>query len=86
MNEIKMLFKILGAIIMEPLIREVLKFESPFAYSYFMKCSNTHKDYQASEVFVIAARRVFKSKVSINLATGPQSWVNYYNAENQRYK
>ena len=52
-NEIKTLFKVLEPIIIESLIREVLKFESPSAYSYFMKSSDTHKAYQALEVFVI---------------------------------
>ena len=49
----KKLFKVLEPIFLKPLIREVLKFESPAAYAYFMKCSDTHKAYQASEVFVI---------------------------------
>ena len=53
MNEMKTLFKVLEPIILEPLIREVLKFESPAAYAYFMKYSDTHKTYQALEVFVI---------------------------------
>ena len=53
MNEKKTLFKVIKLIILEPLIREVLKFESPAAYAYFMKCSDTHKAYQALEVFLI---------------------------------
>ena len=53
MNEKETLFKVLELIILEPLFQKVLKFESSAAYAYFMKCPDTHKAYQALQVFVI---------------------------------
>jgi len=52
MNQMKTFFKVAEHIILEPLAREVLNFESPAAYQYFMKASDTHKTYQALEIFV----------------------------------
>ena len=53
MSEIKSLLKVLEPIITEPLIQGDLKFESPSAYLYFMKCSNTNKVYQPLQLLVI---------------------------------
>jgi len=53
MNEMKTYIKVVADIILEALVKEVLHFESPAAYDYFMKGSDTHKTYQILEVFVI---------------------------------
>ena len=87
MNEKKTLFKVLVLIILEALIREVLKFESSAAYAYFMKCSDTHKAYQALEVFVIGTApemiQIYLNNsthriISINLSTSIQLRLGNY--------
>ena len=87
MNEKKTLFKVLELIILEPVIREVLKFESLAAYAYFMKCSDTHKAYQALKVFVIGTApkmiQIYLNNsthriISINLSTSIQLRLGNY--------
>lgn len=49
MNEVKTFFKILDKILLEPLGKKVLHFESQKAYSYFIECKDTHKSWQSFE-------------------------------------
>ena len=51
MNQMKTFFHIARDIIMEPLAKDVLHFESPTAIQHFFKCSDTHKTYQSLEIF-----------------------------------
>ena len=46
MNMMKTLFRIMDAVILEPLGREVLNFESPKAQKYFIDAKDTHKSVQ----------------------------------------
>ena len=53
MNQNKTLMKVLENIIIEPLAKDVLHFESPKAFEYFMKCTDTHKTEQALHIFIM---------------------------------
>lgn len=50
MNQIKMPFKILDKIILEPLGKEVLDFKTVKSYQYFIDCKDNHKAWQAFEI------------------------------------
>ena len=52
MNELKAFFKICDKICFEPLGKEVFNFQSPKAYQYFINAKDTHKSFQALEVFL----------------------------------
>ena len=52
MNQQKTIFKILD-IILEPLAKEVLNFESSKAYSFFVDAKDTHKTWQSLQVLLI---------------------------------
>ena len=52
MNQPKMLFNIACDIILEPLAKDVLNFDSPNALLYFFKCTDTHKTNQPLEIFL----------------------------------
>ena len=42
MNQMKTLFKVLDKVSLEPLGKEVLHFESPKDYNFFLNAKNTH--------------------------------------------
>ena len=69
---------------MEPLIREVLKFESPSAYSYFMKCFDTHKVYQTLEVCVIgtALEMILLYISNSRTNTSPKRFLEFFSKPN----
>lgn len=50
MNQIKMPFKILDKIILEPLGKEALDFKTVKSYQYFIDCKDNHKAWQAFEI------------------------------------
>ena len=52
MNQQKTLFNIACDIILEPLAKDVLNFDSPDALLYFFKCVDTHKTKQSLEKFL----------------------------------
>ena len=52
MNEMKTFFKILDKILVEPLGKEVLHFESQKSYNFFLNCKDTHKAWQAFEILL----------------------------------
>ena len=52
MNEMKTFFKILDKILLEPLGKEVLHFESQKSYNFFLNCKDTHKAWQAFEILL----------------------------------
>lgn len=52
MNKIKTLFKILDKIILEPLGKDVLTFNTLKSYQYFTDCKDNHKAWQAFENFL----------------------------------
>ena len=43
MNQLKAFFKVADKILLEPLGKEVLNFQSPKAYDFFIKAKDTHK-------------------------------------------
>ena len=51
MNQMKTFFNIARDIIMEPLAKDVLQFESPTAIQHFFNYSDTNKTYQFLEIF-----------------------------------
>ena len=52
MNQMKTLFKVLDKVLLEPLGKEVLHFESPKAYNFFLNAKDTHKTFQALEILL----------------------------------
>ena len=52
MNQQKTLLNIACNILLEPLAKDVLNFESPNALDYFFKCVDTHKINQSLEIFL----------------------------------
>ena len=52
MNQQKTLFNIGRDILLEPLAKEVLNFESPNALDCFFKSTDTHKANQSLEIFL----------------------------------
>ena len=81
MNQLKTLFKVCDNILLEPLGKEVLYFESPKAYSYFIEAKDTHKAYQSLEVLLhgaceFAAQYIqyCKEKLLAPSATGFMEW------------
>ena len=52
MNEIKTLFKVLDKILLEPLGKEVLNFDSPKAYKFFTDAKDTHKSFQTLQILL----------------------------------
>ena len=52
MNQLKTFFTVLDKIMLEPLGKMVLNFETQQAYNYFRQCKDNHKAWQAFEVFL----------------------------------
>ena len=52
MNQQNTLFNIARDIILEPLAKEILNFDSPNTLLYFFKCSDTRKTNQSLEIFL----------------------------------
>ena len=52
MSQKKTLFNIGRNILLEPLAKDVLNFESPNALDCFFKCADTHKANQSLEIFL----------------------------------
>lgn len=52
MNELKTFFKVIDNVCGELLGKEVLDFNTPKSYSYFINCKDTHKSWQALEIFL----------------------------------
>ena len=52
MNQLKTFFNVLDKIMLEPLGKMVLNFETQQAYNYFRQCKDNHKAWQAFEVFL----------------------------------
>ena len=52
MNQLKTFFKIVNKICLEPLGKEVLHFQSPKAYKYFVDCKDNHKAWQSFEILL----------------------------------
>ena len=48
MNEMKTLFKVLEDVIIEPLGKDVLNFNSIKAYDFFINTKDTHKSWQTA--------------------------------------
>ena len=55
MNQMKKFFKVCDQVFMEPLGKEVFKFESNKAYDYFINAKDTHKSFQAITVLLFGA-------------------------------
>ena len=51
-NQLKTFFKIVDKIFLEALGKEVLNFESPKAYDYFINCKDNHKTWQTFEILL----------------------------------
>ena len=52
MNQMKTIFKVMEDIILEPLGKEVLNFQSVKAYQFFIDAKDTHKSWQALQVLL----------------------------------
>ena len=52
MNQLKTLFKIVDKIMLEPLGKEALNFNSPKACAYFSNAKDTHKSFQALQILL----------------------------------
>ena len=52
MNQLKTFFKIIDPILGEALGKDVLNFNTPKSYSYFVDCKDTHKSWQSLEIFL----------------------------------
>ena len=50
MNQLKTIFKILDRIMLEPLGKEILHFDSPKAYKFFIDAKDTHKAFQTLQI------------------------------------
>ena len=55
MNQQKTLVSVARKIILEPLAKDILNFETPTATNYFFKCSDTHKTNQALHILLFGA-------------------------------
>ena len=67
MNEMKTFFKILDKILLEPLGKEVLHFESQKSYNFFLNCKDTHKAWQAFEILLhCTIMEIIKLYVDVN--------------------
>ena len=53
-NQMKTLFRILDRVTFEPLGKEVLNFQSPKAYDFFINAKDTHKSWQTVKVLLFA--------------------------------
>ena len=52
MNQMQTIFRILDRVILEPLGKEVLNFQSPKAYDFFINAKDTHKSWQTVKVLL----------------------------------
>ena len=52
MNQLKTIFKILDRIMLEPLRKEILHFDSPKAYKFFIDAKDTLKAFQALQILL----------------------------------
>ena len=52
MNQLKTFFKVLDKVCGETLGKEVLNFNTPKSYAYFIDCKDTHKAWQSLEIFL----------------------------------
>ena len=52
MNLLKTYFKVLEKIILEPLGKEILKYDTPKLFDYFIQCKDNHKAWQAFDIFL----------------------------------
>ena len=52
MNQVKTVFKILEHVMLEPLAKDVLKYNTTKSYQYFMNCKDNHKSWQALEILL----------------------------------
>ena len=73
MNQLKTFFKIIDKVFGEALGREVLNFQSDKSYAYFIQCKDTHKSWQALEVFLhgMTMELLFLYKESLNTNVTP---------------
>ena len=55
MNQQKTIFKILDEIVLEALGKEVLNFQSPKAYKFFVDAKDTHKTWEGLQVLLIGS-------------------------------
>ena len=69
MNMMKTIFKILDTVILEPLGKEVLNFESPKAYSFFINAKDNHKSWQTIQILLFGT--VMDDKRFILLFSSP---------------
>ena len=90
MNQMKTFFKVCDQVFMEPLGKEVLKFESKKAYDYFINAKDTHKSFQAITVLLFGATAElcykFKQENQCNICTGEAflGWIEEKN-ENKTF-
>ena len=80
MNMMKTLFRIMDAVILEPLGREVLNFESPKAQKYFIDAKDTHKSWQTVQILLFGTtielcREYINEKENAN-ALGFLEWIS----------
>lgn len=66
MNMMKTLFKILDAVILDPLGREVLNFESPKAKKFFVDAKDTHKSWQTVQILLFGTTMELCKEYMIN--------------------
>ena len=52
MNWLKTYFKVLEKIILEPLGKEILKYDTQKSFDYFIQCKDNHKAWQAFDIFL----------------------------------
>ena len=52
MNLLKTYFKVLEKIILEPLGKEILKYDTQKLFDYFIQCKDNHKAWQAFDIFL----------------------------------
>ena len=72
MNLLKKFFKITEKIILDPLGKEILKYDTQKSFDYYINCKDNHKAWQAFDIFlnvtVIELIRVYCAK-EINTPT-----------------
>ena len=55
MHVLKTYFKVLEKIILEPLGKEILKYDTRKSFDYFIQCKDNHKPWQAFGIFLNGA-------------------------------
>ena len=69
MNQLKTIFKILDRIMLEPLGKEILHFDSPKAYKFFIDAKDTHKAFQTLQILLHGTSAEF-CKIYIDYCKG----------------